>query len=133
METQVTEEKKEESEFGAGLLYPIGLFMMHAERDRIPEESAKKIYGDDWENQNWSMWWYAAADHLFELQIPDALPEDLKQKARTLQHIAMMYRLPMEKKSDNKEKAHEALKLAKEILFGADKLIGVKPIKGSWE
>ena len=127
-------EEKQESEFGAGLLYPIGLFMMHAERKTISDEAvSKKIYGDNWKNKEWSMWWYAAADHLFEMEIPDSLPDDIKNKANTLQGIAMAYRLPMEDKRDNEEKAQEALKLAKEILFEADKLIGIKPIKGSWE
>lgn len=129
------EEEKQESEFGAGLIYPIGLFLMHAERKTISDAAiSKKIYGDNWENKEWSMWWYCAADHLFELEIPDFLPESLQQKIRGLQSVAMTYRLPMDgDKPDNKEKAHEAMKMAKEILFEADKLIGVKPIKGSWE
>jgi hypothetical protein len=127
-------EDKPQSEFGAGLVYPIGLFLMHTERDFLPEETAKKIYGENWENKNWSMWWYAAADHLFELEIPDFLPKTLQQKIKDLQNLAMTYRLPMgDDKPDNKVQAQNALKMAKEILFECDKYMGLKPIKGEYE
>lgn len=120
------------SEFGSGLVYPVGLFLKHAERHYHAGGFADVF--PDKENGFWSMWWCGAADHLMCLSIPDSLPDIIKTKAKELQDIAITYRLPMgERPIDNKEKAFLAIELCTEILFEIDKLLGAEPEKGEWE
>lgn len=120
------------SEFGSGLLYPIGLFLKHAERHYHAKDVPTKW--PDGENGYWSMWWYGAADHLLDMRIPDSLPEAIRTKAKKLEGLALAYRLQMgETPSDNKERAAEAIELCQQILFEADKAIGVEPEKGDWQ
>src|SRR5438552_18754349 len=61
-EKDVQKSEVEESEFGKGLSYCLGLFLAHAERDqRLGPE----------------LWFNGASDHLYDLQV-DSAPEELR-------------------------------------------------------
>jgi len=65
------------NEFGKGFTYCIGLFLAHAER----KYSAVEAEVDN------MLWFNGAADHLFELEVPDTFPlkaECLKWKEKCL-------------------------------------------------
>jgi len=70
------------SEFGTGLTYNLALFCMH--RDRMFKTKGMEPY----------MWFNAAADHLYELQI-DTAPEHLRTQLSALQDRCLGWRLPM--------------------------------------
>lgn len=58
-------EEPERSEFGKGYAYCLGLFLAHAERAGQDQKTYKSIGAED----RWpSMWFNAAADHLYDLQ-----------------------------------------------------------------
>lgn len=127
METKTKQE--EESAFGQGLTYCLGLFLAHSERDYLMTEDdrVKGIINKP------SMWFYAAADHLFDLQIPKNLPIKLKRRLSKFKSKVVGLRLPMdEKKATEKDKIW-AIQEAKELLLEIDKFWGVDVLKGGWE
>jgi len=105
------------SEFGKGFIYCIGLFLMHAERT------------EPFLNENYGIWFNAAADHLFELQIPKNLPTEFKTKIEMWQNQAIKFRLTDATQKDYEE----SLTVAKEILMEYDNFYDVDVIKGQYE
>ena len=107
------------SEFGKGLCYNLGLFLAHAER--------KIGYKDD---TDCSFWFNGAGDHLFDLEIPEDFPEDLKKRLTEFRNRILGYRivfhLPIEEKN-------KALQEAKDFLREIDTFHEIKTEKGEWE
>ena len=104
--------KDYKSEFGKGFTYCIGLFLSHAER---------KEEGD------YCLWFNGAADHLFELEIPDnfALKEECEEwKSKCLHRRLEKY---------TKKDLVWALKQAKKFLLEWDKQNNISCEKGEWE
>ena len=104
------------SEFGRGFTYCIGLFLAHAER--------KIIFND------YSLWFNAAADHLYELQIPNNISDEFKSKIESWQDKCIEWRIAAEVTKENFE---WALNTAKEILFQYDNLCNIETIKAEYE
>ena len=118
------------SEFGKGLCYNLGLFLCHSERDYLITEKdiEKGILNKP------SMWFYGAADHIFELTIPIKLPKELKNRLKEFKNKVMDWRLPMDKeKNATKEDKIWAIQEAKDLLRLIDESHGIKTIKGDWE
>jgi len=111
-------DEKEEmySEFGKGFTYCIGLFLMHAERE-IP-----KTIPDD-------LWFNGAADHVYDLEIPDNLTEEFKDKIINWQRSCLSWRMKPYTKKDKEW----AIDTAKEILRQWDEMCGISCCKGEWE
>lgn len=105
------------SEFGKGFVYCIGLFLMHAERKQFNFED------------NYSMWFNAAADHLFELQIPKNLSNEFRTKIEIWQNNAIRLRLDPATKKD----FEKSLETAKEILREYDSINLIEVEKGEFE
>lgn len=62
------------SEFGKGLGYCLGLFLCHAERKELYDDKVCKALNlskEEAEIKNASMWFYAATDHLYDMEIPE--------------------------------------------------------------
>lgn len=121
---------KKTSEFGQGLCYCLGLFLCHSERDYLitKNDIEKGIINKPY------LWFYGAADHLFELQIPDTLPTSLQNRLKTFQSKVLHWRLPMDKKDNaTEEDKIWAIKEAKDLIREIDKFYGIKVIKGEWE
>ena len=120
---------KEKSEFGCGLTYCIGLFLCHAERDYLMTENdvERGIINKP------SLWFYAAADHLFDLQIPRFLPKELKERIRKWKSKVIGWRLPMtvEGHSTQEDKIW-AINEAKELLRLIDEHFKIKTCKGDF-
>ena len=116
----------EGSEFGKGLTYCLGLFLCHAERKRIiPDEERSDLEAE--------LWFNAASDHLYELQIPDNLPELLKERLSKLKaeaiHFGHGFSDPKPKFSDIQRLVNEAKTCLREI----DIFFGIPVVKGQWE
>lgn len=116
------------SEFGKGCAYCLGLFLAHSERDYyLPTDKKGGILNRP------GLWFYGAADHLFDLQIPASFPYALKKRLDKFQSKVLHLRLPMDGKEATDEDRKWAINEAKELLRLIDKQIGVKVIKGDWE
>jgi hypothetical protein len=106
------------SEFGKGYAYCLGLFLAHAERDIGPEETRAGLA------------LYGAADHIFELEIPDALSADQKQRAEAFRELVLLQRMDMDVPA---REWRALLQTAKDLLLEWDIVCGVKAEKGEWE
>jgi len=121
------------SDFGKGCVYNLGLFLAHSEKfleclnlrleDTIKDP--KKIYSE--------MWFNTASDHLYELQIPEKYPDELKKKLTFLKYKCLHFGHEFNKPFPTMKDVSKMLNLAKEILMDIDKLNGVKVIKATWE
>ena len=100
------------SEFGQGFTYCIGLFLAHAERK---------------EYELSHLWFNGAADHLFELEIPDNFT--LKKECAEWLGKCLHWRLE-EYREDDKVWAIEQ---AKRFLLEWDKQNNIASEKGEYE
>ena len=118
------------SEFGKGLVYCLGLFLCHSERDYLITEQDKEkgIINTP------HMWFYAAADHINELTIPQTISPKLRKRLIQFQHKVMHWRLPFgTRKNATEEDRQWAIQEAKDLLRLIDNHFGVKTQKGDWE
>ena len=124
------------TEFGKGLTYCLGLFLCHSERNEMfTEDMAKKLDMDEETRcgRNSEMWFYGASDHLYEMQIPDFLPNKLKNRLKIFQNKCMGWRLPMDKsKNATQEDKDWAVNEAKKLLRLIDKHHGVSVAEAQW-
>ena len=104
------------SEFGKGFTYCIGLFLAHAERE-YPVKSAL----------NAMLWFNGAADHLFELSIPEKFK--FYKDCKSWENKCLTWRL---KNPTEKNKAW-ALEKARFFLLEWDRQCGIDIKKGDWE
>ena len=104
----------EQSEFGQGFTYCIGLFLMHAERKDI-------------EGVMMGLWFNGAADHLYQLEIPENFV--LKDECKEWQHKCLKWRL----EEYTKEDRDWAIEQAKKFLLAWDKQNKIPCEKGQWE
>lgn len=125
-EDDVARPPPEESEFGKGYVYCLGLFIAHEFR-LFEYEQKKATYMDA------SMWFSGAADHLFELQTPNILPEEKKKQIAEFQDRCLRFRLCMNGEKCDWKDAHTAVDEAKDLLREWDEFNGIPTIKGSWQ
>lgn len=119
------------SEFGRGLTYNLGLFLAHAER--INEYRRLKSTNPKSTNP-YSLWFYGAADHLFELEIPKNLSKLLQGRLAKFQARCLDLRLPLDKQKEATETDYKwAIQEAKDLLRFIDNNMGVKTEKSDWE
>ena len=131
--------KKKESEFGMGCVYCLVLFTKHYSRLHSELEHAKEMrkkHGDYWsDNHAVHMWFNAASDHLYDLQIPQywkkkklgKLLKELQDKSIDIGHgLGLMqdYTTPKE--------AEKIIDLVDEIAILIDKELGVKSVKAQF-
>lgn len=118
------------SEFGKGYAYCLGLFAAHADRawrDKEVYEGIKSGLGPE-------MWFYCASDHLFELVIPDFLPQEQQDLARNLKELSIRWRMTYgEQIRATWEDVQWAIQTAKDLLRGLDEHLGIESEKGDWE
>lgn len=125
------------SEFGQGLCYCLALFLCHSERDFIVNDGFAKTKAEkeclEIINRT-SLWFYGAADHLFDLEIPENLPTSLKRRLKKFKGKVLCWRLPMGIQIEStKEDKYWAIQEAKDLIRLIDKHYGVKTQKGQWE
>jgi len=113
--------KKEEvkSEFGKGTSYCLGLFLAH---------DSVQVYGNDY-----GLWFNGAADHFYELVVPENYPDDLKKRLNKIQSKGLGWRLPIgEKERPTKEDKYWAIQEAKNLLLDIDKYHNVEAIEAEY-
>lgn len=115
---------KQTSDFGKGFIYPIFLFAKHFERD-------KKLLGDG--IIDYSLWFYAAADHMFEVEVPARyIGTKLGTKAEKLVDDILSLRLPMNKPKATKKDFIEVFERLEDLMLEIDKELGGEPIRAKW-
>ncbi len=116
------------SEFGKGLTYCLGLFLCHSERV-INEDDRLKF------TNVYEIWFNSAADHLFDLEIPESLPKSLQDRLRDFQNKVLNWRLALDNNNifPTKENKFWAIKEAKTLLRLIDESFGVKSLEGEYE
>jgi len=113
--------KEETSEFGKGLTYCIGLFLAHSERKQMSYGLSKK--------NDYRMWFNGAADHLYEMQIPDNLSPKLFSRLEKFQDFCIAYRL---NPACTKDDFEWAINEAKLLLLEIDKSYGIPTLKAEY-
>jgi hypothetical protein len=125
------------SDFGQGLCYSLGLFLAHAEglqkvidsHKRLSEEHPN-LYGEDHAVR---LWFYGAADHVFEL-VTDSIEEvALRYRIDRFRDKVLGWRDVLSASPVKVEDALWAIGEAKELLRMIDEYHGVETIKGEWE
>ena len=129
----------EESDFGKGCVYCIGLFLAHAERLNDMVERYKEMrekHPDMFEECHAvQLWFNGASDHIYELEIPNQFPEELRERIKIFQSkcldlshgiSGLMLKVPL-------REGLWAIQEAKDILREIDRTLGVEVIKGNYE
>jgi len=122
------EEVTIESEFGKGLAYCLGLFLCHSERNyhRAADDLLDRP----------EMWFNGSSDHLYEMQIPETLPVNLKSRLAEFQDKCLSwghgYQMDGRAKA-NKDNMAWSINEAKELLRLIDEHFGIATIEASWK
>ena len=122
-------EKK--SEFGKGFICCLINFAKHLD---MAFSQLGSLEGKMEEDRILSSWINSASDHLFELELPKNLPEEIKTAIEELRSVAidyghgskMMTQFPIKEY----DKMREGLN---KIAVMIDKWLGVKSIPASWD
>lgn len=117
------------SEFGKGYAYCLGLFLAHAERGKEYKKMQEEIPTLD----AVSLWFNAAADHLYELEIPEKLSDEQKTEVSDWRNLCLKYRLNMDSKKLTWTDVNDALDKAKKFLMEWDVICGIPSEKGEYE
>lgn len=119
------------SEFGKGLTYCLALFLCHSEREywsRDEDNEIKKIM------DRADMWFNGASDHLYDLEIPDNLPLNLKKRLAKLCSKSIHWGHGFDMgDTPTKDDKKWAIQEAKDLIRLIDKFHGIETIKGDWE
>ncbi len=120
------------SEFGKGLTYCIGLFLMHArgfEKYKRMENALEKS------TFSWPEFWFdGARDHLYELDTSHLQDAKLKQKIEKWATKVKDWGLSFDEKKPTPSDVQWSIKKALEFLRIIDKqLLNTKTVKGEWE
>lgn len=105
------------NEFGKGCCYCLGLFLVHAHQDV----------------QNNLVWINGASDHLFELQIPDHFPEELKLRLTNFRTKILEWRSLYFTQLVADVDRTWAITEAKALLFEIDKILQVDVDEAQWD
>lgn len=117
------------SEFGKGYAYCLGLFLAHAERVPDMKTRYKGLAAE-----RPFMWFNAAADHLYELEIPAGYDDERRAEITTWQHNCIKMRMAdMHGLDCTWEAVEAALQDAKDLLREYDNFNGIATEKGDFE
>ena len=116
-----------QSEFGRGFSYCLGLFLAHAERDNGIEKMKEKGF-----NFGYGLWFDGAKDHIFELEIPEIFNTEKKKDVTRFKDfcIGCSDLLDSDITKIDKEKA---VQWAKDLLLDFDRASNIPCQKGRWE
>jgi len=124
----MTDENEDEngSEFSRGFIYCLGLFLAHSERDYDKDKKDK-----DYDYIVMS----GASDHLYELKVPESMPQEIKDRCERLRDRAFEIRSFFGEDRKSKDKSIELFKEAKSILLAIDQELfkDINATKGDWE
>lgn len=114
----------EQSEFGSGLTYCLGLFLAHAERPRmLPDGSAMEA----------ELWFNAASDHLYDLVIPEDFPALLKEALSAFKNECLHLGHGFNEPTATMDDVKRLIQAAKDLLRMIDIHFGIPVVQGAYE
>lgn len=117
------------SKFGKGLTYCLGMFLAHTQDHRLEEEGVDQVR----QGLAVELWFYGAADHLFEMELPIDLPRLLRKRLQIFRDKVLQWRLPGTNQSSPTEADKQwAINEAVDLLRLIDKHYGIKTEKARW-
>jgi len=122
---------KEVSEFGMGLTYCIGLFLMHAERYNHDKKEFKKMGYESLASPH--SWFNGSSDHLYDLQIPEHFNDELKKRIEYFQDRVLKFGHGFWKPEATEEDVNWSIEEAKKILMEIDRTMNISVLKGDYE
>lgn len=120
----------EESEFGKGYAYCLGLFLAHEWKMFQMRETATESSNS---YDRASMWFNGAADHLLELQVPTALPDQKRKQIEAFKDKCLNFRRGMRGEKCEWSDVQGALDEAKDLLREWDVFLNIPSQKGSYQ
>lgn len=129
-EAQNKPKPEEESEFGRGYVYCLGLFIAHEWKYFEMKENAAK---DNHCYNRAANWFNGAADHLYELEIPSALPDEKQNQIKAFKNRCLAFRLCMDGEKCDWSDCQAAIDEAKDLLREWDVFLNIPSVKGSWQ
>lgn len=122
------------SEFGKGLVYPIGLFLAHADRYSLEKREYEKSGAIKYiKDRMPEMWFNASSDHLYELDTSTLKSKALTSRINSWKTKCLNWGHGFPKVKSTEGDVLWAIQEAKDILLKLDKTFGVKAQKGVWE
>jgi len=115
------------SEFGKGLCYCLALFLCHSERMGIVLENS-----EDSGSYSVSLWFNAASDHLYDLEIPSTLSRSLQRRLKAFQKRVIHFGHGFERDATEEDKT-KAIQEAKDLVRLIDRAHGISVSKGDYE
>ena len=113
------------SEFGTGYAYCLGLFLAHEQSYWL----SKKNEPPEAHSLSQSMWFYAASDHLFELEIPPFFSEEKRKEIQEFRDKCIEFRYA----DCSWDDVAWAVKKAKYLLREIDTHLKIKSEVGDYE
>lgn len=121
-----------ESEFGRGCVYCLGLFLAHADKYAYLKKAYKNIKRTGYISAEFSFF-YGATDHLHEIIIPNKFPVDIQTRIKNLDVKCHGWRF-MNSESDapTEKDVMWAIGEAKSILLAIDMFLGIDACEARW-
>lgn len=120
------------SEFGKGLTYCLGLFLAHERQDW--NEEGRKVEEIIGEKGAAELWFYAASDHLYELEVEQVKNKALKKRLLSFKKKCLHWGHGFSAPYPTKKDVLWSLNEAKELLFLIDKKeLGVSVVEADWK
>ncbi len=127
----------DESEFGKGLVICLVKFAEHRWRwqeQKLHYEEMRQKNPDLFsESGAVEMHFNGAADHLYEIEVPDKLKNTkLGKMVKSLQDFGLEMGHGFSKKNWTEDDVEKAYTMCQEIALSVDKKLGLKPQIGQW-
>jgi len=123
--------EKEQSDFGRGFTYCLGLFLAH-EWKKHEDKIAEIILNEKGIKTSYAMLFMSGAgDHMFDFEA-EAAPSQIKERCVNLKEKVLKWRIDLANEC-TWESVDWALKEAKDILREYDKIQGFNTCKAEWE
>lgn len=120
------------SEFGKGVVYPLGLFLAHASELRSTIQTYEEMYPGRGEDRGASLWMYSASDHIFDF-MPESAPNHLRERCEAFRDEVLAKRLPMgDEPNATLKDCQRLIGEAKSLLLEIDLHHGVMAEEADW-
>ena len=122
--------KKNYSEFGKGCTYCLGLFLAH---EALHTELFEKKNNQPISKLAYELWFNAASDHLYDLQIPAKFPVSLQRRLKIFRKKCLYFGHGFPKEHATEKDYKWAINEGKALLLLIDKRLGVQVKRGEWQ
>ena len=129
-------EEEYKSEFGKGCLYNLGLFLAHEAMyyERMNRFRDMPNLPETMIDNAPMMWFNGAGDHLYDFEIPEGIPENIKERLEKFQSKVLSCRNVFDQEVVTEKDVFDCLQEAKSLLMWFDKnILKVKSEEAQWK